>query len=60
MPFPPLLKRLQELAKGRVIHADTGRPAERPDRLSQSEWEAFVDNVKEDPNGLWIQYTVPG
>lgn len=60
MPFPPLLKRLQELTKGRVIHADTGRPTERPDRLSQSEWEAFVNGVEEDPNGLWIQYTVPG
>jgi hypothetical protein len=60
MPFPPLLTRLEEKTKGRIIRADTGLPAERPERLSPSEWESFRANVEKDPSGLWIQYTVTG
>jgi hypothetical protein len=60
MPFPPLLARLEEKTKGRIIRADTGLPAERPERLSESEWESFRAKVEEDPDSLWIQYTVTG
>jgi len=58
MPFPPLLARLEQKTRGRVIRADTGLPAERPERLSPSEWQAFLDSAKVDGDGLWIQYTV--
>jgi len=60
MPFPPLFARLEEKTKGRIIRADTGLPAERPERLSESEWESFLVNVEEDPDELWIQITVTG
>lgn len=60
MPFPPLCARLEEKTKGRIIRADTGVPVDRPERLSESEWESFRARVEEGPDGLWIQVTVTG
>jgi hypothetical protein len=60
MPFKPLLEALEEKTKGRIICADTGIPAEKPKSLSPDEWQAFLSNVGDpDPDGLWVQYTVP-
>jgi hypothetical protein len=40
MPFPPLLQRLQEKAKGRVLRADSGAPP-RPGSVNAAEWKGF-------------------
>ncbi len=59
MPFGPLLERLEDKAKGRVLRTDDGVPQES-ESLSAEEWAAFRGRVVEDPGGLWIEYTVPG
>jgi nucleotide-binding universal stress UspA family protein len=46
---------------GRIIRADTGVQDAKPPALSQSEWQAFVEDVETDADPkLWIQYTVRG
>jgi hypothetical protein len=57
MPFPPLLARLEEKTRGRVLRADTGLP-EDAGELSADEWHTFRAHAVEEPGGLWIDYTV--
>jgi len=46
---------------GRIIRADTGVQEAKPPSLSQSEWQAFRENVETDADPkLWIQYTLRG
>jgi hypothetical protein len=60
--YQPLMDRLDELCKGRVIvSADVEYPPEdlnkhRPARLSSAEWEAFKQNLEVTP--LSVEYTV--
>jgi hypothetical protein len=55
MPFPPLLERLEEKARGRVIRIDEGVPKEAKG-ASAAEWNAFQASVREEE--LFIDYTV--
>jgi hypothetical protein len=59
MPFPPLLVRLEEKTRGRVVRADTGLPQDAGE-LPADAWQAFCAQAVEDPGGLWIDYTVTG
>jgi hypothetical protein len=56
MPAPEVLKALTRRTRGRVIRADTGVPAEKPDDLSEPEWEEFQQSVAITP--LYIDYHV--
>jgi hypothetical protein len=62
IPFGPLLRRLDERCKGRVlISADKNFKAEtrlknKPDGLSLKEWKDFTNNIVCTP--LFIEYTV--
>lgn len=52
MPFPSLLKRLEEKTRGRVIRADRAKDAIKPaggaeTQEGASEWEAFLSNLRE-------------
>jgi hypothetical protein len=74
MPFPPLLKRLREKTRGRVIRADEDLPAEdrppqEPAGIQPDEWKAFRkqvtyadDTFGPDEKGrtrpLYVEYTV--
>jgi len=55
MPFPPLLVRLQEKARGRVLRADAGAPA--PEDLDPADREAFAAGRIETP--LYLEITIP-
>jgi hypothetical protein len=71
MPFPPLLERLREKTRGRVIRADTGVPP-KPKETPEREWNAFLGRITEAGPGervtgspeenrpLYIEYTVTG
>lgn len=56
MPFGPLYERLQSKTKGRLLRADTGIPA-RPEGVSASQWQPFLDQVREDTSAerLWVE-----
>ncbi len=62
IPYEPLMTRLNELCKGRVlVSADVNFPPEslirkRPPEMSDSEWKAFKANVVVDR--LYVEYTV--
>jgi len=57
MPFPPLLRKLEEKAKGRVLRVDKGMPT-RPRKASEAEWkEEFTDRCLEDE--LYVEITIP-
>jgi hypothetical protein len=56
MPFPSLLKRLEERTKGRVLDAETGVPEQRPAGWTAAAWETFL--AKTDMQPLWIDYTL--
>jgi hypothetical protein len=58
MPFAPLLKRLKERTRGRVLRADAGfpAPAEKPDTISAAEWKAFEKSTTVTP--LYVEITV--
>ena len=56
MPFPPLLERLHQKTKGRVIRADQNLPKDNPGPLSEAEWQSFLANCCE--NKLWVEYIV--
>jgi len=58
MPFPPLLKRLQEKAKGRVLRADSGAPA-RPRSVSAAEWKGFEKRCAVTPDYLEVTIAEP-
>jgi hypothetical protein len=67
MPFPSLLKRLEEKARGRVIRADRSKSEMRDsavgeDDLNASDWSAFLSNLREiaDIQGpLALEYRLP-
>ena len=64
IPFEPLLTRLDERCKGRVlVSADKNFKAEtrlknKPAGLSAKEWKHFKDNIE--INQLFIEYTIIG
>jgi hypothetical protein len=64
MPFGPLLSRLEEKTRGRVIRADRGASAlkdgPRPKRLSEHEWDDFRARLAPDgPDALFAEYRIP-
>ncbi len=62
IPHPPLIKRLKQMCKGRVlVSADVNFPPESletdaPKELSPAEWEEFKANLVVDK--LYIEYTI--
>jgi hypothetical protein len=46
MPFPPLLKRLQEKTHGRILQLDDSLPR-KPEGVSQAAWDRFASSVRE-------------
>ena len=61
MPFPPLLERLKERTRGRILRGD--RPSSESleasrEKLPKAEWETFSRSVTEDPSGLFVEYSV--
>jgi hypothetical protein len=61
MPFPPLLERLKERTRGRILRGD--RPSSEAlkasrEKLPKAEWETFSRSVTEDPSGLFVEYSV--
>lgn len=57
MPFAPLLRRLREKTKGRILRADQDLP-ERPASAVPAEWDAFVTSCSPDEEGLYHEITV--
>ncbi len=57
MPFPPLLKRLEEKTNGRVLRVDRGLP-KRPSKVPAGEWKGFASRCVEDD--LYLDITVEG
>jgi hypothetical protein len=64
IPYKPLLKKLKEKTKGRmIISADKNYPAEKaldkkPVGLTVAEWKSFKDDVE--INKLYVEYTAKG
>lgn len=58
MPCLPLLKRLNEKTRGRVIEADQGLPRAKPELLTEAEWKQFIAVSRETP--LYIEYSICG
>ena len=56
MPFPALLKRIQEKASGRIIRIDEGL-GDRPEDMPEGQWKAFLGRVE--IRKEWIEYKVP-
>jgi hypothetical protein len=62
IPYPPLIKRLNQLCKGRVlVSADVNFPPENlmqkcPAELSPTEWKSFTADLVVDR--LYIEYTI--
>lgn len=60
MPFPPLLSRLAERARGRIIRADQGVAEKKPENVSQQVWDVFRGRAKDDdPEKRFVDYVVP-
>jgi hypothetical protein len=64
IPFPALLKRLEQKTKGRIIRADRKvanlRNAPVPEHLTDAEWQAFLNRVSADENDdLYVEYRIP-
>lgn len=57
MPFPPLLKRLEEKTRGRILRVDHGLP-KRPKKTPAAEWKEFEKRCAEDD--LYVEITVEG
>lgn len=57
MPFPPLLARLTQKTRGRVVRADTGLP-EKPPYVGARDWKAFRERCRASADGLYIELTV--
>jgi len=56
-PFPPIKKRLQELARGRVFQTDTNElKMKKPAGVGTAEWKDFMDRVVW--HDLYFDYTV--
>jgi beta-lactamase superfamily II metal-dependent hydrolase len=43
IPFPPLLTRLKQKTRGRVMRADRSRAPRKPSHVSDAEWDRFKD-----------------
>ena len=56
MPFPALLRRLQEKTTGRILDLEMGLPAGPPDGANPREWERFLARTDVTPD--WIDYRV--
>ena len=56
MPLPSLLRRLEERTRGRILDAELGRPAEKPDAASAEEWAEFV--ARTDVQERWVDYVL--
>jgi hypothetical protein len=57
MPFPPLLHRLQQKTRGRILDSDTGLPAANPGLIGEAPWQDFV--ARTDVTEDWIDYRIP-
>jgi hypothetical protein len=57
MPFPSLLRRLQQKTGGRILDLDEGTAAENPGPLTPQEWQQFV--ARTDVQDHWIDYHIP-
>jgi len=61
MPSPPLLARLQEVTRGRILRADAAWPRDAdqpPPGLSLEDWQDFTGMVHLDPDDLFIDFYV--
>ena len=56
MPFPPLLRRLSEKTRGRVIRSDKGKPKQKHDLLSAAQWHSFDKRTVQ--TDLWVELSV--
>lgn len=59
MPAAALFARLKELTRGRILRADAPWPAPddvAPAGLSPQEWQQFLESVRIDQEGLFIDY----
>jgi beta-lactamase superfamily II metal-dependent hydrolase len=56
MPFKPMLDRLEEKAKGRIIRSDTGVYEHDPDRITKKDWKKFAKSVN--TTDLYIEFTI--
>ena len=64
MPFGPLLRRLEEKTKGRVIRADQSvgalKAGPKPERLNDREWSEFCERLGQDEaDQLFVEYRFP-
>jgi hypothetical protein len=64
MPFGPLLRRLEEKTKGRIIRADRTLAAlkagPKPAGLTEDAWNAFCARLAPDPEDqLFLEYRIP-
>ena len=57
MPFPSLLRRLEEKTKGRILDSDKGIATANPGLLGDKEWQRFV--AQTDVSDEWIDYRIP-
>ena len=63
MPFPALLKRLEQKTKGRIIRADRTvsdlKQSRNPNTISAAEWQDFLSKVSSDQNDkLYVEYRI--
>jgi hypothetical protein len=58
MPYDPLLRRLEEKTRGRVIRSDIGLAQSKPDTVPEWTWRAFQARVNTTP--LFIEYHLAG
>lgn len=56
MPFPPLLEKLHEKTRGRVIRADQDFPEVKPKNLSEADWKSFQSKYRQ--TDLWMEFIV--
>jgi hypothetical protein len=58
MPFPSLFRRLSEKTRGRILEVDRGVPREKPEALSDREWERFQKCVEEKDQCIdyWVEF----
>jgi hypothetical protein len=56
MPFPSLLRRLQEKTRGRILDRDRGIETTKPERLSAKDWKQFIARTSVEDD--WIDYKI--
>jgi len=59
MPAAALFARLKEITRGRILRADAPWPTPddaAPEGLSAKEWQQFLESVRLDQEGLFIDY----